>query len=250
MRRVGTLFIALAALALPASAHAASTLRGSPTSMQRQHAVALKNDYTFLRTSDQVANFVEKGYLVPVESNADYVVAAGVSYPYARPELLLLVERLGAQYRESCGERLVVTSLTRPLAKQPANAHRLSVHPAGMAVDFRISERSACREWLESTLLSLEDREVLDVTREKRPPHYHVAIFPGAYSAYVEALEARKAVAAHAAPAKVPPAEEPAPAAAQEKKGAKHLLRLLGPLVLGAALVVGAERWRGRGRRA
>ena len=60
----------------------------------------------------------------------------------------------------------------------------MSVHPAGMAVDLRVSQSAESREWLEGMLLGLEKRGVLDVTREDSPPHYHVAIFPDAYAAY------------------------------------------------------------------
>src|SRR5690606_8979905 len=65
------------------------------------------------------------------------------------------------------------------------------VHPAGMAVDLRISSSAACRSWLESTLLSLERQEVLDVTRERHPPHYHIALFVDRYAEYVAPLIAR-----------------------------------------------------------
>ena len=44
------------------------------------------------------------------------------------------------------------------------------------------------RAWLESALLQLENRGVLDVTRERNPPHYHVAVYPAAYRAWVEKM--------------------------------------------------------------
>src|SRR5690606_3171723 len=72
---------------------------------------------------------------------------------------------------------------------QPANAHRLSVHPAGMAIDMRVPARASVREWLQETLLELERAGVLDVTREYRPPHYHVALYPAEYRAYVTAMD-------------------------------------------------------------
>lgn len=152
------------------------TLRGSPESMLRQSAVAEEAGYALAATSREVRALVEEGVFVPLEGNADYQINRGVSAPVARPELRLFVERLAAQYRSATGERLVVTSLTRPQSRQPRNAHRLSVHPAGIAVDLRISRRQASRAWLESTLLALEREGVLDVTRERRPPHYHVAL--------------------------------------------------------------------------
>jgi len=56
-------------------------------------------------------------------------------------------------------------------------------------VDLRIPRSAANRRWLERTLLSLEDRIVLDATRERYPAHYHVAVFPREYVKYVAQLE-------------------------------------------------------------
>jgi hypothetical protein len=165
----------------------AQSLRGSPASVERQYRVAHDHGFTFLRTSSQVRQFVASGYLVHLPGNQDYTLA-NVSHPYARPEVKLFVERLSAQYRAACGERLVVTSLTRPLNGQPANASSRSVHPAGMAVDLRVSQQPACRIWLESALLNLERQGVVSATRERRPPHYHVAVFPRQYARYVASL--------------------------------------------------------------
>ncbi len=64
-----------------------------------------------------------------------------------------------------------------------------------MAVDFRISNNAKARAWLEGVLLNLEGKGLLDVTRERRPPHYHVALFPDAYRTYVEGTIGRQAVA-------------------------------------------------------
>lgn len=169
-----------------APAHAVEpTLRGSPSSMVRQHEVAKASDYSFLRDAAEVKRLADAGYLQQVKPTDDFRLA-NVSHPYARPEVATFIERLSAQYRDACNERLVVTSLTRPVGNQPSNAHKLSVHPAGMAVDLRISRDADCRAWLEGTLLALESRGVLDVTRERNPPHYHIAVFPGAYSAYLK----------------------------------------------------------------
>jgi len=188
IRRVVTgACVALIAFQSPA---AAQSLRGSPASVEQQYRVALEHDFTFLQTPADVQRFVTAGYLVPVRGNANYELA-GVSYPYARPEVRLFIERLASQYHAACGEKLVVTSLTRPRNQQPANASPLSVHPAGMAVDLRVSQRTACRNWLEQTLLSLEGSGVLNATRETNPPHYHVALFPRQYAAYVDRIENR-----------------------------------------------------------
>jgi hypothetical protein len=193
------------------AAHAAEgqTLRGSTTTMQRQNRVAQQHDFTFLQTSAQVRRFVDSGYLEPLRGNANYEMI-GVSHPVARPAVRLFVERLAAQYRAACGEKLVVTSLTRPVLEQPRNASDLSVHPAGMAVDLRVSRKRSCVRWLEDTLLSLEKQRVLDVTRERRPPHYHVALFPEPYERYVAKVAGPGAVRVASAPAPKP-AADPAP---------------------------------------
>ena len=173
-------------LCLPSIAYAGG-LRGSPSSMKEQHAVAVERDLTFMDDADQVRSSLASGVLDSVKSNGDFTLSR-VSYPYAVPEVRLFIERLGRQYFDAHGVPLVVTSLTRPAENQPRNAHMLSVHPAGMAVDFRVPRDAKARAWLESALLQLENRGILDVTREKNPPHYHVAVFPEAYKAYAEKL--------------------------------------------------------------
>lgn len=172
----------------------AQSLRGSTASLDRQERLAREHDFTYLRSPAQVRQFVEAGYLVPVRADRNFDLH-GVSYPYARPEARTFILRLSEQYRGACGEKLVVTSLTRPLSQQPANASSRSVHPTGMAMDIRRSNSRACRSWLEGVLLSLEGAGVLEATRESYPPHYHVAIFPKPYARYVEALETRQASA-------------------------------------------------------
>jgi len=165
-------------------------LRGSRASVRRQHEVAQGLELTFLRTPAQVREFVRTDRLEHVSGNENYTMAK-VAYPYARPAVKLFIERLAEQYRAFSGEKLVVTSLTRPKSRQPRNASPLSVHPTGIAVDLRIPKGARNRKWLEETLLSLERSGVLDATREKRPPHYHVAVFPERYEAYVERMDPR-----------------------------------------------------------
>lgn len=161
------------------------SLRGSQRSLDVQNRIARSHDFSYLVNGAQVRRFVSAGYLVPVRGNRDYRLDNEVSFPYARPEVRTFLERLGAQYRSACGEQLVVTSLTRPQTRQPRNASDRSVHPTGMAVDLRYSHSPACRRWLESVLLQLEERQVVEATRERFPPHYHVAVFPRPYARYV-----------------------------------------------------------------
>ena len=175
-------------LVLPGRIASASELAGSPASMVHQHAIAVEEDYSFLRTAADVQRMVDAGRLVPVKATSDYSLS-GVSYPYTRPEVLSFIEHFAASYHVATGSRLVVTSLTRPLAKQPANAHALSVHPAGMAVDLRVPADEDNRKFLERALLSMEQAGLLDVTREHHPSHFHIAVFAPKFEPYAALLD-------------------------------------------------------------
>ncbi len=176
-RSAGALLALLLAGLLAPSADAAS-LRGTKSAMNRQYAVARVNGMAFARTAADVYRSVDLGVLVRVQGNADYELDK-VSYPFCRPETRAFIERLAHGYRTATGEKLVITSLTRPTSEQPRNASDLSVHPAGMAVDFRRSNSSAAQRWIERELLAQEREGLVDATKERRPPHYHVAVFPG-----------------------------------------------------------------------
>lgn len=171
---------------------AAQSLRGSTASLDRQNRVARQHDYSYIDTPGRLSYFAEQGWLVRVQPTSDFQLH-GVSFPYARPEVDLFVRRLSAQYRAACGERLVVTSLTRPTTRQPRNASDRSVHPTGMALDVRYAGDRRCRIWLEGVLADLERAGVLEATRERAPVHYHIALFPRQYAGYVERLTSRQA---------------------------------------------------------
>jgi hypothetical protein len=179
----------LAAVGTSATASATVATTGamaSGGSMARQNAAARAEGYVFMRTPEDVRDRLARGDLVHAVGNEDYQLA-NVSFPVARPEVVVFLERLAADYRAACGEKLVVTSLTRPITRQPRNSSPLSVHPAGMAIDLRIPARTDCRRWLETRLLELQAADVLEVIRERRPPHYHVGLFTAAYRQLVEA---------------------------------------------------------------
>ena len=185
VRAAAAAAIGLACLSIAPTSAGAQSLKGSKSSLDLQNRVAVQHDFTFLRTSAQARRFVDLGYLVRVRSGPGYELKR-MSHPYARPEVELFLSRLGSQYRSACGENLVVTSLTRPTTRQPRNASSRSVHPTGMAMDLRRSSNRSCRSWLEGVLLGLERAGVLEATRERSPPHFHVALFPKQYAAYVD----------------------------------------------------------------
>ena len=179
-------------LSVSATVHAQS-LRGSRSTVERVYERASGNGLVFYKTSGGVRSAAEKGRFVRLDGNADYRLN-NVSHPYATATTRTFVERLGAQYRATCGEQMVVTSAIRPQTSQPRNSSDWSVHPTGIAVDLR-KPTGRCLTWLRKTLLALEDRGVIDGTEEKRPPHFHVVVFPAAYDAYIESLGGKSASA-------------------------------------------------------
>ena len=190
MKKIAVAALAASSLAMaPIMARVPVSLSGSPESMARQNAVARGYGLPFVRTPAELRRLASRGELVALDGNRDYEVVEEVSSRVARPEVKGFLESFAAGYRKGCGERLVVTSLTRPRSRQPPNAHPLSVQPAVIAMDLRVSRKASCRRWLENTLLAMERRELLDVTREQTPPHYHVALFPDAYRVRVEEHE-------------------------------------------------------------
>jgi hypothetical protein len=188
MRRSTLAGVALAAALSGATATVAeansASLRGSRAQMVQQNTVAKQHGLSFYRTPADIQAGIARGDLVELTGNANYDVADFVRHPYAHPAAKLFVERLAGQYREACGQKLVVTSAVRPENGQPGNAHALSVHPAGMAIDLRVSDRATCRAWLENALMNMERRGVINGIREHHPPHYHVAVYPEQYLAY------------------------------------------------------------------
>ena len=179
------LTILAVALFAPRSSFAQS-LRGSTSSVEKMYEHAVNNGIYFYKTGDGIRRAGSAGRFVRLGGNGNYATS-GVSYPYVRPETRTFVQRLAAQYRAACGERLVVTSASRPQSMRLFNSVRKSVHPTGMAVDLRKSNRASCRNWLRRTLLSLERGGVIEATEEHSPPHFHVAIFPAPYARYVAA---------------------------------------------------------------
>jgi LysM repeat protein len=198
---VPSLALALALVVLAPIVAEAASLTPSRPGLLRQVRAANDHGFAYAYDNDDVEAMVRQGDLVRLPGNRDYEVKWTVSLPYARPEVKLFVERLAGQYRGACGQKLMVTSLVRPKNRQPANSSPLSVHPTGMALDLRVSDVHACRAWLETALLNLERRGVLEAARERRPPHYHVVVFPDPYVAYVASKTGKSVVAEYRSPA-------------------------------------------------
>ncbi|MDQ3556629.1 MAG: LysM peptidoglycan-binding domain-containing protein [Gemmatimonadota bacterium] len=181
--RCTLLALALCAALLPHAVEA-QALRGSRTSVERIYGQAKSQGLTFHKSSASVRTATARGELVQLKPTANLTLH-GVSYPYVLPATHTFVTRLSAQYRSACGERLVVTSATRPTYIRLANSVDKSVHPTGMAIDLRRPARASCQRWLRSTLIALNGTGTVETVEERNPPHFHVAVFPRQYLAYV-----------------------------------------------------------------
>lgn len=152
----------------------AQSLRGSRSSVNRMYNGAVSNDLDFLKTPKSVYDAVKDGELVPIGMTGDLYLDK-VKYPFVLPKTRTVLYSFAARYRASCGERLVVTSAARPQSEQPRNASNKSVHPTGMAVDFR-RPAGTCLTFMRKGLLALEKQGVLEATEERHPVHFHIAV--------------------------------------------------------------------------
>lgn len=170
MKRFLTVVLSLfAAAGLPAQ-----SLRGSQSSVQKMYTRAVQNDLDFFYSSKGIYESVRDGELKLISITNDLTLEK-VSYPFVLPRTLDVLNVFAKQYRSACGERLVVTSAARPRNKQPRNASPKSVHPTGMAIDFRRPD-GPCLTYMRQQLVALEKLGILEATEERRPVHFHVAV--------------------------------------------------------------------------
>jgi hypothetical protein len=139
------------------------------------YSSAHARDLEFLGTPDEIYQAAIAGALRLISVTEDLALDEA-RFPFVLPNTLKFADSLATQYHAACGERLVVTSGARPLDEQPRNASPKSVHPTGMAVDFRKPTVPACLTWLRTNLVALEDQGVIEATEERHPPHFHVAV--------------------------------------------------------------------------
>jgi hypothetical protein len=153
----------------------AQTLHGSPSSVDLMYTTAHRRDLQFFRTPDDIYEAAKSGALKMISVTEDLEMER-VAFPFVLPNTLRFADSLAAEYHAACGERIVLTSGARPLDKQPRHASPKSVHPTGMAVDFRKPQNPTCLKWMRKSLIALEDAGVVEATEERHPVHFHVAV--------------------------------------------------------------------------
>jgi hypothetical protein len=168
-------FALAAACSIPVEARG-QTLRGSKPSIEKMYQFAVRHRLPFYRTPEAIMTAAAAGRLVPLAGNSDYELSGGVGWPWVTPETRRFVEAFARQYVIACEAPLVITSATRPTSRQPRNASEKSVHPAGVAVDFRRPPAGPCANWLRESLVALERLGIIEATEERFPVHFHVAV--------------------------------------------------------------------------
>lgn len=139
------------------------------------YTTAQSENLEFLHTTSDVYQAARLGVLKLITITEDLDLERA-TFPFVLPATLRFADSLAHEYHIGCGERIVVTSGARPIDEQPRNASPKSVHPTGMAVDFRKPRNPVCLAWLRTNLLALEDRHVIEATEERHPAHFHVAV--------------------------------------------------------------------------
>jgi LysM repeat protein len=200
-----------------AASAGAQSLRGSQASVQKMYTRAVLNDLDFYKTSKGIYQSVRDGELVMISITMDLTLEK-VGYPFVLPRTRDVLNVFAKKYREACGERLVVTSAARPRTEQPRNASPHSVHPTGMAIDFR-RPSGACLEYMRKELVQLERQGVLEATEERRPVHFHVAVLQRGRFAPAAPAIATATTAAPATPTQAPTTIAPAPVTVDSAPG-------------------------------
>ena len=181
--------LAVAIAATPADAQRRSgrpdALRGSQESVQKMWDFADAHRLPFYLTPTNINDAIKQGRLVPLTGDSTYELARGVGFAYATREARQFVLDFAPQYLAACGTPLTVTSVARPMSRQPRNSNPYSVHPTGIAVDLRRPNAGPCQTWVRNALAELEAKGFVEATEERRPAHLHVAVLiePGKVAA-------------------------------------------------------------------
>lgn len=170
-----TLALSLTINGIIATPARAQSLRGSPASVDLMYTTAEGEQLLFLRTTADVYEAARVGALKLITFTDDLELDHA-TFPFVLPATKRFADSFARAYHEGCGERIGVTSGARPMDKQPRNASPKSVHPTGMAVDFRKPRNPVCLQWMRQNLLKLEDAHVIEATEERHPAHFHVAV--------------------------------------------------------------------------
>ena len=156
---------------------------------------AKDSDYEFAATKERLLELVEEDTLVELEETKSLKFNK-VSRPYVLPVVAEFVYRLADQYNygQRCGPLWLNGAARDTIFQQSlGNGSAKSVHPTGMAVDFKSTGLTdSCRDWLEQTLLEIEAAKRIDFTKERSPAHYHISVATHEYEAW---LERRRTVA-------------------------------------------------------
>lgn len=171
------------AAADPWPATTPSLLGGCHTTPEQQRYTADSLGLPAATSDAEFDRLVAIGHFVRIDS--PYIVfkkdkdGKETVRPYVLPATAQYAVATAAAFHDrGCGS-LVITDAGRLKGeKRYGKEHRHTVHPYGMAVDFRINGLTQdCASWLRSYSIQTEDTGYADST-EHEPPHVHAVVRP------------------------------------------------------------------------
>jgi hypothetical protein len=151
-------------------------LHGSVASVEKMYDFATSHGLPFYRTPENVLDAIAHGHLIALTADSTFELKSDVHFSFVTREANWFVHAFAPQYRTVCGVPLTVTSAERPVTRQPKNSNPHSVHPTGIAVDFRRPQAGPCLNWIRGALAELERDGLIEATEEHHPVHLHVAV--------------------------------------------------------------------------
>lgn len=168
------------------------SLRGSRGSLQKQNAIADREDLTRIRNEDAIARFVRAGLLVPIPDGKYGIVVdqrLEDDRRYCRPWTVKFLKDLGTRFQKKFGKPIRVNSCVRDKETQEdlrdrngnaarTSGPRASSHLTGSTVDIaRIGLNGTEQAFIRSRLLFHERGGRIEATQESRQAVWHIMVF-------------------------------------------------------------------------
>jgi len=197
MRYIVFAFLAVILSAEMQAQKTKASLRGSRSSMEKQNAVADRENLTRLKNSEKIEKFKKMGLLVPIPNGTNGLIIDNrldTDRRVCRTWTVKFLKDLGTRFVKKFDRPLRVNSCVRDVETQAnlrgsnanaASTHgpRASAHLTGAAVDIaRIGLSKAEQDFIRARLLANEKRGLIEATEEKRQKVWHVMV----YKEYVE----------------------------------------------------------------
>ncbi len=192
MRKLFAVYLSFCALIAEAQVTTRPSLRGSPSSVERQNKQGKRENLSKIKNEEMIKRFVKAGLLVRIP-DGKYGVVVDSELPlnrrFCRPQTVDFIKDLGTRFEKKFGKPIQVNSCVRDietqaeLRKRNRNAAktygaRASSHLMGSTVDIaRLGLTLTEQKFIRSRLLFHEGAGRIEATEEKRQAVWHVMVF-------------------------------------------------------------------------